>query len=295
MKTITQQNNNHCPLCHAALPHQRGHYAGWLPWRTVEYWMILRVGAGRKKHLLPITGCQRWQVGKKSAHGQWPPSSAQPHSIAFGSWHHQYATSKPLGVRWRASGRVFVFALVCVCVFAPVCVCVCARAFACAWLITHLRPIGEPRPLTPLCALDEWGDKRTHLVMRSQIIHLAFDQEGLTGEKQGRMARRRREERRGGDKRNNSKRERERRKAAKGRKMADCKERGCVSERWREEKNENEGSWNAIVRSYQDGRAVLLPKALQWAAECLAHRRWPQQISAKIWITLGLNWPLNTQ
>lgn len=77
--------------------------------------------------------------------------------------------------------------------------------------------------------------------MRSQIIYLAFDQEGLTGEKQGRMARRR-EERRGGDKRNNSKRERERWKAAKGRKTADCKEKGCVSERSREEKNENEGS-----------------------------------------------------
>lgn len=120
MKTITQQNNNHWPLCHATLTDQRGHYAGWLPWSTVEYWMILRVGAGRKKHLLPITGCQRWQVGEKSVCGQWPPSSALKRSIACGSWHHQYATSKPPGVRWRASGRLFVFAS---------CVCVCAREF----------------------------------------------------------------------------------------------------------------------------------------------------------------------
>lgn len=98
---------------------------------------------------------------------------------------------------FKASGSALESFGPCVCVCPGVCVCVCARAFACAWLITHLRPIGEPRPLTPLCALDEWGDKRTHPVMRSQIIYLAFDQEGLTGEKQERMARRRREERRG--------------------------------------------------------------------------------------------------
>lgn len=177
MKTITQQNNNHCPLCHAALPHQRGHYTGWLPWPTVEYWMILRVRAGRKKHLLPITGCQRWQVGKKSAHGQWPPSSAQPHSIAFGSWHHQYATSKPLGVRWRASGRVFVFAgCVCVRVCTRVCVHVVNYSFVSHWRATATHP--------PLCA---WRVRRQENPSSHEITDyiLSVRPRGLDGGKTG--------------------------------------------------------------------------------------------------------------
>lgn len=39
------------------------------------------------------------------------------------------------------------------------CVCVCLVC-VCAWLITHLCPLSEPRPFSPLCALGEWGDKR---------------------------------------------------------------------------------------------------------------------------------------
>lgn len=176
---------------------------------------------------------------------------------------------------------------VCVCVHAGLHAHVVNYSFVSHWRAAATRP---------LSALDEWVENPSSHEITDYI--LSARPRGLDGGKKGKEGEE--EERRGGDKRKSSKLERERRKWTKGRKKADCKEKGSVSEAaavgdGEREKNENESSWNAIVRSYQDGRALLLPKALQWAAECLVHRRWPQQISAKIWITLGLNWPLNTQ
>lgn len=70
----------------------------------------------------------------------------------------------------------------------------------------------------------------------------------------------------------------------------------CVfsEDKWRDGGKWKWGQQNAIVLSYQEGRAFLLPKARQLEEKCSVLGWRPYKSKIKIWITLLLNRPINS-
>lgn len=164
----------------------------------------------------------------------------------------------------------------------------CVRVCAC---VSHYSFV-SPEWVVAIQALCVQSERRreAHLHMRSQIIHLTLRQEGST---ERRRAKLKESEEKKGKKKGESEREMMREKqttewmvwTAKGQEEAACTEGKQWWERVRLWERTGEMEWKRkwgrdsgrmlLCFSYQAGRAILLPAALQWAVEGLVLQWWP--------------------
>lgn len=245
---------------HSPLRSQTSHYGAWLLWLTVENWMTIKAKAGKRGT------CCSLKLSEMT--GQWGEWMVNCHLVCLCTLNWAFGASiinMQLQSLWEYTGEVL-----------GVCVCV----LACVAHYSFVSPEWAVAIQSPLCAERE-KRREAHLDMRSQIIHLTLRQEGSTKRKRAKL-----KESEGGEKAakekarktNNATMAGVNREGA-GDSGAGRRESASVSKRM----GETEGTMktrarqqlNAIVLPYRDAREVLLPTALQCAAEGLTSWWWP--------------------
>lgn len=253
------------------MAHQTSHYAGWLLWLNVEYWMTLKAKAGKRG-----TCCSLRLSEMTGQRGEWTVNS---HLLCLCTFNWAFGAgiiNMQLQSPWECAREVR--ACVCVCL-------VCVFVYVCGSLLICVPWVSRGH-WVPLCA-ERVRRREAHLDMRSQIIHLTLRREGSVERRRAKL--KESEEKTGNEERETKGRKANKRMNGVNRKRGRRKQIGQKRKQWWEvcafeRANRRDGAkkkirarqrLNAIVLSYQDGRAVLLPTASQCALEGLVLRWWP--------------------
>lgn len=258
------------------MAHQTSDYAGWLLRLTVEYWITIKAKPGKRGTCCSLWLSERWQVREE----KWTVNS---HLFCFCTFNWAFGNgiiNMQLQSPRECAGEVRP--CVRVCLFG-----VCESARMCESLLICVPWVSRGHS-SPLCA--EWEETRGPSRHEITDYTLNASPRGLNRAQESKIEGERGKK---GGKKGESEREMMREKqttewmvwTAKGQEEAACTEGKQWWERvrlWeRTGEMERKRKWGRdsgrmlLCFSYQAGRAILLPAALQWAVEGLVLQWWP--------------------